>query len=188
MTDEEGYNVSPTLTLGTMLPMNKKSMTPTIDHGGKHLKRSISSFFLKCVRDLHRPRILAVLLLMFPVGGCDDGRPDRVTVSGKVLIDGQPLTKGIVQFVPVGARPSAGKLDQNGHFTLTCYDGDDGIVPGTHRVMIAAKEVISESKVKWLAPPKYADFRSSGLSFEITKPTDDLTIELTWDGGKPFVQ
>lgn len=120
--------------------------------------------------------------------GCGDGRPARVAVSGKVLIDGQPLTQGIVQFVPVGTRPSAGKLDQEGKFTLTCFDGDDGIVPGTHKVMIAAKEIISESKVKWLAPPKYADFRTSGLSFEITEPTDDLTIELTWDGGKPFVK
>ena len=121
-------------------------------------------------------------------GGCGDGRPARVPVSGRVLIDGEPLTRGIVQFVPKGSRPSAGKINQNGEFTLTCYDGDDGIVPGTHQVMVAAKEMISESKVKWHAPPKYADFRKSGLAFEITEPTDDLTIELTWDGGKPFVQ
>ena len=133
-------------------------------------------------------RLVIPTLAMLVLLGCSDGRPARVAVSGKVLIDGQPLTQGIVQFVPDGSRPSAGKLDQEGRFTLTCYDGDDGIVPGTHRVMVAAKEVIGESKVKWLAPPKYADFRRSGLSFEITEPTDDLTIELTWDGGKPFVQ
>ena len=54
--------------------------------------------------------------------------------------------------------------------------------------MVAAKEMISESKARWLAPPKYADFRKSGLSFEITEPIDDLVIELTWDGGKPFVK
>ncbi|MGI9429121.1 MAG: hypothetical protein ACR2NM_10715 [Bythopirellula sp.] len=120
--------------------------------------------------------------------GCDDGRPDRVKVSGKVLIDGEPLTQGIVQFVPDGARPAAGKLDQDGRFTLTCYDGGDGVVLGTHKVMIAAKEVLGESKVRWLAPPKYADFRNSGLSYEISEPTDDLVIELTWNGGKPFVQ
>jgi len=125
---------------------------------------------------------------MTVLAGCGDGRPARVAVSGRVLIDGKPLTKGIVQFVPIGARPSASKVDHDGHFKLTCYDGGDGIVPGTHRVMVAAKEILGESKVKWLAPPKYADFRTSGLSFEITHPVDDLTIELTWDGGKPFVQ
>lgn len=126
--------------------------------------------------------------LLIALTGCGDGRPARITVSGRVLIDGKPLTIGLVQFVPKGARPSAGQLDQDGRFTLTCYDRDDGIVPGIHRVTVAAKEMLPDSKVRWHAPPKYADFRKSGLSFEITEPTDDLTIELTWDGGKPFVQ
>jgi hypothetical protein len=120
--------------------------------------------------------------------GCGEGRPDRVAVSGRVLIDGQALTVGNVKFVPTGARPSSGKLDSQGKFTLTCYDGEDGVVPGRHRAQISAMEVISASKVRWLAPPKYADFRTSELEFEITEPTDDLKIELTWDGGKPFVQ
>jgi hypothetical protein len=117
--------------------------------------------------------------------GCSDGRPDRVAVSGKVLIDGEPVPHGIVQFVSEGVRPSAGKLDQEGRFTLTCYDDGDGIIPGNYKVMIAAKEILGETKVRWLAPQKYADYRNSGLSFEITEPTDDLTIELTWDGRKP---
>jgi hypothetical protein len=120
--------------------------------------------------------------------GCSDGRPTRVQVSGQVLIDGRPLTVGNVKFVPEGSRPSSGKLDAQGKFTLTCYDGEDGVVPGRHRAQISAMEVISGSKVKWLAPPKYADFRTSELEFEITEPTDDLRIELTWDGGKPFIQ
>ena len=120
--------------------------------------------------------------------GCGGGRPDRVAVSGQVLIDGQPLTVGNVKFVPDGARPSSGKLDAEGKFTLMCYDGGDGVVPGRHRAQISAMEVISASKVKWLAPPKYADFRTSELEFEITEPTEDLKIELTWDGKEPFVQ
>jgi hypothetical protein len=123
--------------------------------------------------------------------GCSDGRPTRVPVSGQVLIDGQPLTVGNIKFVPDGARASSGKLDSQGRFTLTCYDGEDGVVPGRHRAQISAMEVISASKVKWLAPPKYADFRTSELEFEINEPTDDLKITLTWEGsppGKPFVQ
>ena len=119
--------------------------------------------------------------------GCGDGRPPRVTVSGQVLIDGEPLKQGNIKFVPEGARPSAGTIDENGRFTLTCYDGNDGVIPGTHRVQISASEILDGSKVKWWAPRKYSDFRTSELEFELTEPTDDLTIELTWDGGKPFI-
>jgi hypothetical protein len=133
-------------------------------------------------------RIAAWAAVLVLSAGCGEGRPDRVAVSGRVLIDGQPLTVGNVKFVPDGARASSGKLDAEGKFTLMCYDGGDGVVPGRHRAQISAMEVISASKVKWLAPPKYADFRTSELEFEITEPTDDLKIELTWDGGKPFVQ
>jgi len=130
--------------------------------------------------------LVAVVLLAS--AGCGDGRPERVKVSGQVLIDGKPLTTGNIKFVPEGARPSAGTLDENGQFTLTCFDGNDGVIPGTHRVQISASKILSGSKMKWFAPRKYADFRKSGLQFEILESTDDLKIELTWDGGKPFVQ
>lgn len=129
-----------------------------------------------------------VLIVMAFALGCGDGRPARVTVSGQVLIDGKPLTVGNVKFVPEGSRPSSGAIDSTGRFTLTCYDGADGVVPGTHRVQVSSMEVLSASKVRWLAPPKYADYRTSELSYEITEPTEDLKVELTWDGGKPFVQ
>ena len=132
--------------------------------------------------------ILICAAALVTLAGCGDGRPTRVAVSGKVLIDGEPLTTGIVQFVPDNTRPAAGKLDSEGRFSLTSYDGDDGVVLGTHRVMIAAKEMLGESKARWLAPPKYADLRNSGLKVEISEATDDLVIELTWDGKKPFVQ
>ena len=129
-----------------------------------------------------------VLTILWSGVGCSDGRPARVTVSGQVLIDGAPLSQGNIKFVPEGARPSAGIIAEDGRFTLTCYDGNDGVVPGTHRVQVSASEILGESKVKWWAPKKYCDFRKSELTFEIMEPTDDLKVELTWDGGKPFVE
>jgi hypothetical protein len=134
-----------------------------------------------CRGGLH---IFGVVLGAFAIlasTGCDDGRPERVTVSGRVLIDGKPLTIGNVKFVPNGARPSSGKLDQDGRFTLTCFDGNDGAVPGLHRVQVSAMEVVDQNKVRWLAPIRYANFRTSGIEIEITEPVDDLTIELSSD-------
>ncbi len=133
-------------------------------------------------------RLAFVALSIVLTAGCGDSRPARVAVSGQVLIDGKPLTVGNIKFVPTGARPSVGKLDGEGHFVLTCYDGADGVVPGTHRVSISASNILSESKVQWFAPKKYADFRTSGIEVKIAEPTDDLKIELTWSGGKPFVE
>ncbi len=126
-------------------------------------------------------------LALAMMSGCD-GRPKRVPVSGQVLIDGEPLTLGSITLVPRGARPSVGKIDKDGRFVLTCYEGEDGVIPGTHRVAISANEGIGDTGLKWFAPKKYADFRRSGLEVTIDEKTDELKIELTWDGGKPFVE
>lgn len=120
--------------------------------------------------------------------GCGDGRPSRVPVSGQVLIDGQPLKHGVVSFVPTGARASFGKLDDQGRFTLGCFEQADGAVVGLHRVQVAADEAVGEIRTRWHAPKKYADYKTSGLEREVSVSTDSLRIELSWDGGKPFIE
>jgi hypothetical protein len=139
------------------------------------------------------PRLRAVIgsvLIAFCVigsAGCDS-RPTRVSVSGTVLIDGQPLQKGNIKFVPKDGRPSVGKIGEDGRFTLTCYDGQDGALLGKHRVQIASNRIIGDSKIEWFAPPDYADFRTSGIEIEVTKPVDDLKIELKWGDKKgPYI-
>jgi hypothetical protein len=105
-----------------------------------------------------------------------------------VLIDGRPLGRGNIKFVPENGRPSAGKIGQDGSFTLTCYDGNDGALLGNHRVQVASNRIISDSKIEWFAPPTYADFRTSGITVEVTEPVDDLKIELTWGDRKgPYI-
>jgi hypothetical protein len=133
-------------------------------------------------------KFLALLVVPLAVVGCGDGRPERLEVSGQVLIDGEPLTHGYVRFVPKGARPSSGRLDENGHFTLTCYGDNDGVVPGLHQVEVNGGESLSGTKKYWHAPKKYSSFRFTPLTQEITESTDSLVIELTWDGGKPFTE
>jgi hypothetical protein len=120
--------------------------------------------------------------------GCGDGHPTRVPVSGRVVIDGQPLSEGNIRFVPEHGRPSAGTIGADGRFTLTCYDGNDGALLGKHRVQVSASRILDGARVQWFAPPYYADFRQSGIEVEITKPADDLVIELTWGNMKgPFI-
>ena len=120
--------------------------------------------------------------------GCADGRPERVPVAGTVLIDGKPLTCGSIMVIPDGERPAGGNIGPDGRFQLTSYELNDGVTPGTHRVTVQATERISERETRWLTPKKYGNPASSDLQVTIDGPTDDLTIELSWEGGKPFVE
>lgn len=133
-----------------------------------------------------RTAVLLFVFILTATVGCGDGRPKRVPVSGQVLIDGKPLQHGVVRFVSPSDRPSGGLLDKDGHFSLTCYEPGDGAVLGKHQIAVSADERLSESRVHWHAPKKYADYQNSGLTQEIKGPTDSIKIDLTWAGGKPF--
>lgn len=123
------------------------------------------------------------------MAGCGDGRPARVPVSGRVLIDGQPLKHGYVRFTPGNSRASTGQLDSDGRFTLACFEPGDGAVLGTHKVSVMSQEPIGQESIKWHVPKKYADPETSHLTQEITKPTDTIVINLTWDGQSgPFME
>jgi hypothetical protein len=128
------------------------------------------------------------LLACVAAYGCGDNRPARVPVSGRVLIDGKPLTIGSVRFVPAKGRMSTGVLDSDGRFTLTCFENNDGAVPGLHQVAVNGLQRFSDWEVRWHAPKKYMDERTSGLTQEISRPTEDVVINLTWAGKQPFTE
>jgi hypothetical protein len=127
--------------------------------------------------------VLAVIL-----AGCGE-QPIRYPVAGQVLVDGAPLSAGFIRFVPEAGRPSTGEILPDGTFTLreaSLSPGPPpkGIAPGKYRVAVAAAQVINEDagEVEWLAPSKYADFRTSEISVEIDGPEDELVFDLTWNG------
>ncbi|QDU56637.1 DUF4198 domain-containing protein [Aeoliella mucimassa] len=128
---------------------------------------------------------LFAFFLAVQLGCSDEG--GRVPVSGRVLIDGQPLQHGRVQVVPEGSRPAYGELNEAGEYTLMTYDDNDGTMPGTHKAMITAVESIDGWHNKWHAPKKYSTF-DGGVTVEIRPDGTASDIELSWDGGKPFVE
>lgn len=120
--------------------------------------------------------------------GCGDGRPTRVPISGRVTIDGEPLTTGRITIIPSNARPASGDIGPDGRFTLNTFEDNDGAVLGKHKVTVLASEILSGNSLKWHAPKEYADLVTTDLEVEITGPTEDLLVELSWNGGKPFVE
>jgi len=123
----------------------------------------------------------AVLVL----AGCGRSGPRPVPVSGQVRLDGKPLADGFVRVLPDTGRAAGGRIGENGRFTLTTHDEGDGCLPGTHRVEVVARNTRggegstgSPHANEWLAPKKYADFTTSGLTVTIDGPTDALVIDL----------
>src|SRR5436190_24082704 len=94
---------------------------------------------------LDRRQFCYMALVLVIVAGCGDGRPKRVPVAGKVLIDGEPLKFGGVMFVPENGRASSGTLDANGNFALTCYSDNDGALIGKHKVQVFGQETINNT-------------------------------------------
>ena len=132
----------------------------------------------------YRVSLFTLAFCLLLLGGCNDGNPQRVAVEGKVLVDGEPLTRGSIMFVPEGGRPSSSRIASDGSFVLGCFHDNDGALLGVHKVAVIAKTIVSDSKVKWHAPRRYNNYMNSGLTVEVTEPIHDLVIELTTEDDK----
>jgi hypothetical protein len=86
--------------------------------------------------------LLSAILCTLLLGGC--GRPGYQTapVSGRVTLNGEPLTDATITFQPTGeGKPypgpgSFGVTDADGRFRLQLIDRKDGAVVGLHGVRI----------------------------------------------------
>lgn len=81
---------------------------------------------------------LAVALLVAMAVGCG-GRetgPERATISGSVAFNGQPVEKGMIEFIPTGSTkgPTSGGAIENGKYDIT----EKGPTIGPHKVLIRA--------------------------------------------------
>jgi hypothetical protein len=137
-------------------------------------------------------RRFAVLFAIFcscMIAGCSKGDRSLVPVSGKVLIDGQPLTRGFVRFVPAKGRVSSGEIQSDGTFKLTCFKEGDGAHVGPNRIEVGSTEILSPTKIKWYAPKMYGSIATSGLTMNVEEETAEAVIELKWGNVKgPFVE
>jgi hypothetical protein len=135
------------------------------------------------------------------IGCSDTSRPKLGRVSGKVTYNGQPVSKGIVSFVPrsgPGAQTgqgATGEIGPDGSYTLTTFENADGAVLGEHTVLVIAREEDPAIKghgmpipdaqgqmklkpAKHLVPEKYATAANSPLRYTVQEGTNTHNIEL----------
>jgi hypothetical protein len=117
--------------------------------------------------------VLVAGLFLLGAGGCG---ARLYPVRGKVTFaDGKPVSEGMVVFEsksqenPITAR---GELRADGSYELSTYQPGDGTLPGKYRALVVPKSdpnaVDKASKPPPFAP-RYTDFRTSGLEFDVTE-------------------
>src|SRR5262245_59168124 len=148
---------------------------------------------------VHAARALVVAAaLVLPA--CRDSRfPKTYPVTGRVLLDGNPVHGVTVQLIPKNAsnfkmdeRPR-GITDEAGNFVLSTYYKGDGAPAGEYGVAIAYDrpgDGDEESRVARRPPvviPKvYHTPQQSGLRATVEKNTNELpTFELSSKGPRP---
>jgi len=139
----------------------------------------------------HRsPYFVFFLIPLIIVCGCSDSAPKLYEVRGLVrYTDGQLLRRGTVEFEIFGrekAITARSEIGPDGSFALGTYAMSDGALPGKHRVVVIADHDIGAGHERpWLiAPvqlhPKYRDYRTSGLEFEVKPEINQFIIEVEY--------
>ncbi len=131
-------------------------------------------------------RLLPGVLLVFAAGCGGDGRPDLVQATGTVKLNGEPLADANIVLMPDEGnpimRPSRGRTDAQGNFTLWTYQKGDGVPAGSYRVGIQKRQLQGELPenydpetpeatsltYEWITPRDLADPAKSGLTAQVT--------------------
>jgi hypothetical protein len=136
------------------------------------------------------PLTLVLVSLLVALQGCSGGGGVKyAAVTGKVLMDGKPLAKAAVTFVPIpkpgsdiAGDTASGLTDENGQYTLRTITKDgwkDGAIVGKHRVSISKTETRGEgdrSVTMQLLPKKYNEY--SELTEDVAAGSNQKDFEL----------
>jgi hypothetical protein len=127
--------------------------------------------------------------MLAALAGCGNDA-EVARVDGVVRMDGNPLTRGTVRFLPSAGRTAEGKIQPDGTFTLGTFGDSDGALIGTHQVAIIAYEpsrraagrppdfTVASPKIKPLVPMKYMAPGTSGLVFEVKSGNNHAEFDL----------
>ncbi len=124
--------------------------------------------------------IPAILLLALAgCGGGDDTTPKLVEVTGTVMMDGKPLEKALVVFVPDSGAMSNGETDASGKFSLKYRGQDAGAAPGRSVVKVSKSDGDAGAE---LIPPTFN--AKSTITRDVVAPgPNDFLIDLDQEKG-----
>jgi hypothetical protein len=114
-----------------------------------------------------RAILFATGLMFCLMMGC--GSKETGSVHGTITSGGKPLTSGLINFQPAQGQPLGGAINADGTFEFELPPGQYKVRVDAPGVMPPYKEGDPEPKPgPRLAPAKYANYETSGLSITVT--------------------
>ncbi len=117
---------------------------------------------------------LSIALFLLGTGGCSN-HPETYPVQGRVVFpDDKPVHAGVVEFRSRELRHNArGVIQDDGSFTLTTFEKDDGAVAGVHDCVVVQMVITEDIRghkpsTYGVIDPKHASYATSGLSAVIS--------------------
>lgn len=120
-------------------------------------------------------------MVLVAAAGCGRGA-GIVPVSGRVEVDGKPLSTGGIMVVPETGRAASGSIAPDGRFTLSTFKEGDGVVKGRHKVEIFAVTFPTKTTKRWLVPTHARTAATSKVWLDVTGPTADALVSISTDG------
>jgi hypothetical protein len=133
------------------------------------------------MRYANPPHCFAVAVAIMLLPGCSD----RLTVTGSVkFADGTPLDEGMVICEKKEGKEivqARGQLSKDGRFRLGTFAPGDGVSPGHYRVLVVPRG-LTQAEMSAQGPiidPKYSNYATSGITFEVKSGANSLDITVT---------
>jgi hypothetical protein len=133
---------------------------------------------------------LSALVFVSLLPGCGSGGPELTGVKGVVTLDGKPVNRAIVTFVPEGGgSPSYGQTDAQGRYELMFTRTKYGAMPGRHNVEIQTQELTPQDIAEYKAhgeevpedspaiPEKYLE--AGALTADVKPGENEINFPLT---------
>lgn len=104
---------------------------------------------------------LLAMTLVGGVAGCGKSTGPKLSkVTGRILVNGQPLANAHVEFQPEKGSPSFADTAEDGTYSLRFTRRREGALAGRHQVRISTKGIIAQAsgreiKVPEKLPPQY---------------------------------
>jgi hypothetical protein len=122
-------------------------------------------------------------LILTVVMGCGDHKPTLPTavVTGTVTYQGKPLSAGRIAFFHPSGQAVGADLGADGAFKMTAFQGKNQVAVECFEQPNSNLKALPHTMMarKSLIPGRYAEFSTSGLTFEVKPGENKAQFALT---------